>query len=90
MIGQLIANVTRATTLFFRLAGVVRHERVSRPGHHRLPHPGQWAKPGELIERLPDGHRPTGDALALPDGTEIEFGAAAANDQFAAIFGSSC
>jgi hypothetical protein len=52
--------------------------------------PGKWAHPGELIERLPDGYRLTGEALVLSDKTEIDFGAAAADDQFAQIFRSSC
>jgi hypothetical protein len=52
--------------------------------------PGKWAHPGELIERLPPGCRLTPEALLLPDGTEIEFGAAEADDQFARIFRTSC
>jgi hypothetical protein len=52
--------------------------------------PGQWSHPRELIGRLPDGHRLTPDTLFLPDGTEIGFGAARADDQFGQIFRSSC
>jgi hypothetical protein len=52
--------------------------------------PGQWAHPGELIQRLPTGCRLTPEALFLPDGTQLEFGAMAADDQFARIFRSSC
>lgn len=52
--------------------------------------PGPWTHPQELISRLPDGCRLTPELLALPDGTEVEFGAAAADDQFAQIFRSSC
>ncbi len=52
--------------------------------------PGQWAHPRELIERLPEGCRLTPESLFLPDGAEIEFGAMPADDQFAAIFRSSC
>jgi hypothetical protein len=52
--------------------------------------PGQWSHPRELIERLPAGYRLTGEALILPNGTEIEFGAVGADDQFAQIFRSSC
>ena len=52
--------------------------------------PGQWANPGELIERLPDGHRLGKAGLILPGGATVEFGAAAADDQFAQIFRSSC
>ncbi len=51
--------------------------------------PGQWSHPRELVERLPAGHRLTGEALILPDGTEIGFGAVAADAQFARIFRSS-
>jgi hypothetical protein len=52
--------------------------------------PGNWAHPGELIERLPDGFRLTPEALFLPDGTEIEFIPMPPDDQFAEIFKSSC
>jgi hypothetical protein len=52
--------------------------------------PGQWSHPRELIERLPDGFRLTPEALLLPDTTRVEFGAMAADDQFAQIFRSSC
>src|SRR2546423_3446834 len=52
--------------------------------------PGQWSHPKELVERLPGGYRLTPDTLILPDSTQIEFGAAAADDQFAQIFRSSC
>ena len=52
--------------------------------------PGQWSHPKELVERLPAGCRLTPESLVLPDATEFEFGAAAADDQFAQIFRSSC
>ena len=52
--------------------------------------PGMWSHPRELIERLPAGCRLTGDALILADGTQVDFGAAPADDQFAGIFRSSC
>ena len=52
--------------------------------------PGTWSHPRELIERLPAGCRLTGEALILPDGTQIDFGAMGADDQFAQIFRSSC
>jgi hypothetical protein len=52
--------------------------------------PGQWTRPQDLIQRLPAGFRFTPEALVLPDGTEVEFGAAEADDQFATIFRSSC
>lgn len=52
--------------------------------------PGKWSHPRELIQQLPAGYRLTPDALILPDSTQIEFGAAAADEQFAQIFRSSC
>jgi hypothetical protein len=52
--------------------------------------PGQWAHPQELVERLPEGCRLTGEELILPDETRVEFGAMAPDDQFAEIFRSSC
>ena len=51
--------------------------------------PGKWLHPKELVERLPEGHRLTPESLFLPDGTEIGFGAARADNQFAEIFRSS-
>lgn len=52
--------------------------------------PGQWGHPGELIERLPPDCRLTPESLFLPDQSEIGFGAAKADRQFAQIFRSSC
>lgn len=52
--------------------------------------PGRWSHPGELIERLPEGCRVTGETLVLPDQTEVEIGVMAADGQFAQIFRSSC
>jgi hypothetical protein len=52
--------------------------------------PGQWSHPRELIERLPAGFRFTPEALVLPDGGRVEFGAMDADAQFAGIFRSSC
>src|SRR5262245_15954752 len=51
--------------------------------------PGTWSHPKDLIERLPAGFRMTPESLFMPDGTEIEFGAAKADNQFAQIFRSS-
>jgi hypothetical protein len=51
--------------------------------------PGLWSHPKELIERLPDGCRLTPDALILPDSTQVDFGAAQADNQFAQIFRNS-
>lgn len=52
--------------------------------------PGQWSHPKELIERLPEGCLLTPDGLTLPDATPVQFGALAADEQFATIFRSSC
>lgn len=52
--------------------------------------PGRWAHPKELLERLPAGCRFTPEALVLPDGSRVAFGAAAADGQFAQIFRSAC
>lgn len=52
--------------------------------------PGLWSHPKELLERLPKGSRLTPEALVLDDGTQVEFGAAPADDQFARIFRTSC
>jgi hypothetical protein len=52
--------------------------------------PGKWSHPRELIQRLPAGCRLTGEALILADATQVEFGALAADDQFAQIFRTSC
>jgi hypothetical protein len=52
--------------------------------------PGQWSHPKELVDRLPPDFRLTPDTLFLPDKTEVEFGAAPADHQFAQIFRSSC
>lgn len=52
--------------------------------------PGKWSHPRELIQRLPAGCRLTAEALILPDKTQVEFGAMAADAQFAQIFRSSC
>jgi hypothetical protein len=52
--------------------------------------PGKWSHPQELIQRLPAGFRLTPEALIMADATQVEFGAAAADDQFAQIFRSSC
>jgi hypothetical protein len=52
--------------------------------------PGQWSHPKELMQRLPAGCHVTGEALILPDGTQVAFGAVPPDDQFAQIFRSSC
>jgi hypothetical protein len=52
--------------------------------------PGDWAHPGELLERLPEGFRLTPDDLLLPDGTKLDFVPLAPDDVFPGIFKSSC
>jgi hypothetical protein len=52
--------------------------------------PGTWSHPRELLQHLPEGCRLTGEALILPDTTQVEFGAMAPDNQFAEIFQSSC
>jgi hypothetical protein len=52
--------------------------------------PAQWGHPQELLERLPEGVRMTPEAMILSDGTKIGVNFANADDQFAAIFRSSC
>jgi hypothetical protein len=52
--------------------------------------PGTWSHPRELLERLPAGCRLTPEALHLPDGGRVDFGAMDADDQFAQIFRGSC
>jgi hypothetical protein len=52
--------------------------------------PGKWSHPRELVQRMPPGCRFTPESLILPDGTEVELGFRAADDQFAEIFRSSC
>src|SRR5207245_7443309 len=52
--------------------------------------PGKWSHPKELLERMPADCRFTPESLTLPDGTQVEFGALDADDQFARIFRSSC
>src|SRR5262245_33651820 len=52
--------------------------------------PGQWSNPQELITRLPKECRLTPETLTMPDGTEVEFGAMAPDNQFAQIFRTSC
>ena len=52
--------------------------------------PGLWSHPKELVDRLPVGFELQPDKLVMPDKTEIAFGAARADNQFAKIFRSSC
>jgi hypothetical protein len=52
--------------------------------------PGRWSHPRELVQGLPAGWRLTPEALVAPDDTPVDFGAVAADDQFAQIFRSSC
>jgi hypothetical protein len=66
------------------------NEPATTPIEIALRIPGKWSHLRELIQRLPAGCRLTGEALILPDATEVEFGAMAADDQFAQIFRRSC
>ncbi len=52
--------------------------------------PGTWAHPGELMERLPEGCQLSPQGLTLPGGELIEFSPMKPDDQFSAIFASSC
>lgn len=52
--------------------------------------PGAWSHPGQLMERLPNGFRITGNSLVMPDGSEVDITPVPADKQFAAIFESSC
>jgi hypothetical protein len=52
--------------------------------------PGTWAHPRELIERLPEVYRLTGESLILPDETAIEFLPRRPDNQFAQLLRSSC
>jgi hypothetical protein len=42
------------------------------------------------MARLPAGCRASNDTLTLPDGTQVEWGALPADDQFPEIFRTSC
>ena len=66
------------------------NEPATTPIEIALRIPGKWSHPRELIQRLPAGYRLTEEALILPDTTHVEFGAMAADHQFAQIFRSSC
>ena len=52
--------------------------------------PGNWAHPGDIIERLPEGYRLTPEALVLPDGQHVEFHPVAPDDQFVGVFQQAC
>lgn len=51
--------------------------------------PGNWAHPGELIERLPEGCQLSPQRLTLPGGEQVEFSPMQPDQQFAGIFESS-
>jgi hypothetical protein len=69
---------------------MVKMNEPAAPLQIALRIPGKWSHPKELIQRLPAGCRLTAEALILPDATQVEFGAMAADDRFARIFRSSC
>ena len=52
--------------------------------------PGIWPDRKDLAERLPADCQLTDEALILPDGTSVDFGALKADNKFAQIFRSSC
>jgi hypothetical protein len=52
--------------------------------------PGVWTGPKELVERLPEGVRCTGEELVLADGERFEFNPLPADQEFPAIFAQSC
>jgi hypothetical protein len=72
------------------VGGIGKMNEPAAPITIALRIPGKWSHPGELIERLPAGCRLTPEALILPDTTQVEFGAMAADDQFGQIFRTSC
>jgi len=52
--------------------------------------PGTWRHPSELVERMPEGCRLTPEELVLPSGARFEFNALDADEEFPAVFASSC
>ena len=52
--------------------------------------PGNWAHPGELIERMPEGYCLTSEFLVMPDGQRVELTPNPPDGQFVEIFRSSC
>jgi len=52
--------------------------------------PGAWTHPRELLDHMPDGFRLTNESLVLPDGEEIDLTLIPRDEQFGAIFSSSC
>src|SRR6516165_2623287 len=62
----------------------------ARPVEIALRIPGTWSHPRELVQRLPEGYRLTGEALVLPDTSEVDFIAMKPDNEFAGLFRSSC
>jgi hypothetical protein len=58
--------------------------------HVTLRIPGMWSGPQEFVQALPKGCRCNGEALKLADGTEFEFNALPADNEFAEVFANSC
>ena len=52
--------------------------------------PGLWSGPEEFVKRLPRGCRCTPEMLTLADGTQFEFNALPADEEFPGIFAGSC
>lgn len=63
---------------------------ASTPVQTTLRIPGAWSHPRDLLERMPNGFVLKPECLVLPDGTEIEMTPIAPDEQFAAIFKTSC
>src|SRR5712692_5442466 len=70
-----------AAPLPWRVAALVERRRMFKMNEPAAPIaialriPGKWSHPRELIQRLPAGCRLTGEALTLPDATQVGFGA---------------
>lgn len=64
-------------------------DRVAAP-EVTLRIPGGWSGPQEFVERLPRGCRCTPERLVLADGTEFEFNALPADEEFAGVFAGGC
>ena len=52
--------------------------------------PGKWPSAKALVEAMPAGVKLRPESMTLPDGTRVDFSIDDADDQFAAIFRSSC
>lgn len=73
-----------------RIASRGNRESSPQPAEIALRIPGEWAHPGELVERLPPEVSLTSDGLRLADGTVIEVVPMPADDQFFQVFQTAC